>query len=198
MTNDTAEPAAEGQPPRAVRADAQRNEDAVLEAAKTVFASMGVDAPVREIAAQAGVGIGTLYRRFPNRADLIAAVFRREVDACTAEAATLSRDHGPGEALLRWLDRYVEFIATKRGLASALHSGEPAFETLPDYFRASFEPTLTALLAAAAAKGEARGDVDAYDLLRAIGNLTTAKGPDGPDHSRRMVRLLLDGLTCIR
>ena len=198
MTNDTAEPAAEGQPPRAVRADAQRNEDAVLEAAKTVFASMGVDAPVREIAAQAGVGIGTLYRRFPNRADLIAAVFRREVDACTAEAATLSRDHGPGEALLRWLDRYVEFIATKRGLASALHSGEPAFETLPDYFRASFEPTLTALLAAAAAKGEARGDVDAYDLLRAIGNLTTAKGPDGPDHSRRMVRLLLDGLTSVR
>ena len=198
MTNDTAKSAAEGHPPRAVRSDAQRNEDAVLEAAKTVFASMGVDAPVREIAAQAGVGIGTLYRRFPNRADLIAAVFRREVDACTAEAATLSRDFGPGEALLRWLDRYVDFIATKRGLASALHSGEPAFETLPGYFRASFEPTLTALLAAAAAKGEARGDVDAYDLLRAIGNLTTAKGPDGPDHSRRMVRLLLDGLTCMR
>lgn len=198
MTNDTAKSAAEGHPPRAVRSDAQRNEDAVLEAAKTVFARMGVDAPVREIAAQAGVGIGTLYRRFPNRSDLIAAVFRREVDACTAEAATLTRDHGPGEALLRWLDRYVEFIATKRGLASALHSGEAAFETLPDYFRASFEPTLTALLAAAAAKGEARDDVDAYDLLRAIGNLTTAKGPDGPDHSRRMVRLLLDGLTSVR
>lgn len=198
MTNDTAKPASEGPPARTVRSDAQRNEDAVLEAAKTVFATKGVDAPVREIAAQAGVGIGTLYRRFPNRADLIAAVFRREVDACTAEAAALSRDYAPGEALLRWLDRYVAFIGTKRGLASALQSGEPAFETLPAYFRASFEPTLTALLAAAAAKGEARGDVDAFDLLRAIGNLCTAKGPDGPDHSRRMVRLLLDGLLCMR
>ncbi len=179
---------------RPIRADAQRNEDAVLEAAKTVFVTSGVDAPVREIAAKAGVGLGTLYRRFPNRADLIAAVFRREVDACTAEAAALAAEHPPGEALSRWLKRYTGFIATKKGLAAALHSGDPAFESLPTYFRASFEPALATLLNAAAAAGQVRPGVAPYDLLRAIGNLSVASGDDGADHARRMVDLLLDGL----
>ena len=100
---------------RRIRADAQRNEDAVLEAAKQVFAASGVDAPVREIAARAGVGVGTLYRRFPNRSDLVAAVFRREVDACAADAVLLAADYAPGEALSRWLKRYTGFIATKKG-----------------------------------------------------------------------------------
>jgi AcrR family transcriptional regulator len=77
-------------PSKRVRADAQRNEDAVLEAAKQIFKSLGVDAPVRDIAVLAGVGVGTLYRRFPKRADLIAAVFRREVDACADEACNLA------------------------------------------------------------------------------------------------------------
>ncbi len=181
-------------PPRQVRADAQRNEDAVLEAAKAVFVTDGVDAPVRLIAARAGVGIGTLYRRFPNRADLIAAVFRREVDACTAEAATLAATYAPGEALTLWLRRYTDFIATKRGLAAALHSGDPAFEALPGYFRASFEPALGTLLDAAATAGQARPGVAPYDLLRAIGNLSVASGDDAADHTRRMVDLLLDGL----
>ena len=181
-------------PKRPIRADAQRNEDAVLEAAKMVFAASGVDAPVREIAAKAGLGLGTLYRRFPNRADLIAAVFRREVDACTAEAAALASAHPPGEALSQWLIRYTAFIATKKGLASALHSGDPAFETLPGYFRASFEPALTLLLQAAETAGEVRPGVAPYDLLRAIGNLSVASGDDGADHTRRMVDLLLDGL----
>lgn len=187
-------PTASTPAPRQVRADAQRNEDAVLEAAKAVFATEGVDAPVRLIAARAGVGVGTLYRRFPNRADLIAAVFRREVDACTAEAATLAATHAPGEALTLWLHRYTDFIATKRGLAAALHSGDPAFEALPGYFRASFEPALGKLLQAAAAAGQVRPGVAPYDLLRAIGNLSAASGEDARDHTRRMVGLLLDGL----
>ena len=166
----------------------------MLEAAKAVFATEGVDAPVRLIAARAGVGVGTLYRRFPNRADLIAAVFRREVDACTAEAATLTEMHAPGEALTLWLHRYTDFIATKRGLAAALHSGDPAFEALPGYFRASFEPALGKLLQAAAAASQVRPGVAPYDLLRAIGNLSVASGDDARDHTRRMVGLLLDGL----
>jgi AcrR family transcriptional regulator len=182
------------QPRRPIRADAQRNEDAVLEAAKMVFATSGVDAPVREIAAKAGVGLGTMYRRFPNRADLIAAVFRREVDACTAEAGALAAAQPPGEALARWLKRYTDFIATKKGLAEALHSGDPAFETLPAYFRASFEPALASLLDAAAVAGEVRPGVAPYDLLRAIGNLSVAAGEDGADHAGRMVDLMLDGL----
>lgn len=179
-----------------MRADARRNEDAVLEAAKTVFFTSGVDAPVREIAAMAGVGVGTLYRRFPKRADLVAAVFRREVDACAAEARTLAADNPPGRALELWLKRYTDFIATKRGLAAALHSGDPAFDTLPAYFQSNFEPALAALLDAAAATGDVRGDIEPYDLLRAIGNLAVGSGVDPAGHTQRMVALLIDGLKC--
>ncbi|MCT7666798.1 TetR/AcrR family transcriptional regulator [Shinella kummerowiae] len=177
-----------------MRADARRNEDAVLEAAKAVFASSGVDAPVREIAAKAGVGLGTIYRRFPERSDLVAAVFRREVDTCAAEAKVLAESHPPGEALVLWLKRYTAFIATKRGLAAALHSGDPAFEKLPGYFRSNFEPALTSLLDAAAAAGEVRAGVAAYDLLRAVGNLSIASDEDGPAYTAGMVDLLIDGL----
>ncbi|MBP3126108.1 TetR/AcrR family transcriptional regulator [Thalassospira sp. ER-Se-21-Dark] len=181
-----------------IRADAARNEDAVLEAAKTVFAKSGVDAPVREIAKTAGVGVGTLYRRFPKRSDLVVAVFKREVDACATDAKTLANDYPPGEALSRWLRRYCQFIVTKKGLASALHSGDPAFDALPDYFRSNFEPALENLLDAAAKAGEARSDIDAFDLLRAIGNLASSgsKSADaeGMEHTYRMVDLMIDGL----
>ena len=187
-------PEREERPKRHLRADALRNEDAVLEAAKEVFTTSGVDAPVRQIAARAGVGPGTLYRHFPKRSDLVAAVFRREVDACAAEATLLAADHPPGEALSRWLKRYTGFLATKKGLAAALHSGDPAFQELPDYFRTSFEPVLASLLDAAAAAGEARRDIEPYDLLRAIGNLAAATGDDGAAHAGRMLDLLIDGL----
>ncbi len=135
---------------RRVRADARRNIDALLEAATTVFATSGVDAPVREIAARAGVGMGTLYRHFPQRSDLVGAVFRHEVDACADAAPALAAEHSPGEALRRWLQRYTGFIAAKQGLAAALHSGDPAFEALPAYFDQRFRPALGALPASAA------------------------------------------------
>ena len=131
-----------GRMDRRVRADAQRNTDALLEAALAVFATSGVDAPVREIAEKAGVGIGTLYRHFPQRADLIAAVFRHEVDACADAAPVLAAEHAPGEALAQWMQRYAAFIATKRGLATALHSGNPAFDALPAYFEKRLRPAL--------------------------------------------------------
>ena len=179
---------------RTVRADARRNLDALLEAAKAVFGTSGVDAPVREIAARAGVGIATVYRHFPQRSDLVAAVFRREVDACAAAAPTLGRGHQPVEALARWLRRYTSFIATKRGLAAALHSGDPAFDALPAYFRQNLEPALQSLLDAAVSAGQIRDDVVAYELLRAVGNLSIATGDDGGLQGRRMVDLLIDGL----
>ena len=179
---------------RAVRADARRNLDALLEAAKAVFGTSGVDAPVREIAARAGVGSATVYRHFPQRSDLVAAVFRREVDACAAAAPTLARGHQPVEALARWLRRYTSFIATKRGLAAALHSGDPAFDALPAYFRQNLEPALQSLLDAAVSADQIRDDVEAYELLRAVGNLSIATGDDGVLQGRRMVDLLIDGL----
>jgi AcrR family transcriptional regulator len=177
---------------RSVRADAQRNIEALLEAAKAVFATSGVDAPVREIAAKAGVGVGTVYRHFPQRADLIAAVFRREIDACADAAPKLADQHESFEALARWLQRYAAFIATKRGLAPALHSGNSAFESLRAYFEKRLRPALRTLLESAAAAGAIRTDVNADDILGAVASLCIHS--DRPGRAQRMVTLLVDGL----
>ena len=179
---------------RHMRADAQRNIESLLQAAMAVFATSGVDAPVREIAEKAEVGIGTIYRHFPRRSDLIVAVFRHEVDACADAASILAAKHAPGEALARWMQRYVDFISAKRGLAAALHSGDPAYNTLPAYFQERLRPALQTLLEAAAAAGEVRGGVEPYDLLRAVASLCTPAHDVGPDYARRMVDLLIDGL----
>lgn len=179
---------------RGVRADAQRNMDALLEAAMAVFATSGVDAPVRQIAAKAGVGLGTVYRHFPQRSDLIAAVFRHEIDACADAAPALAVAHEPGEALAKWMLRYVDFIAAKRGLAPALHSGDPAFDTLRGYFEQRLRPALQTLLTSAAAAGEVRTDVNADDILGAVAGLSMHAFNQGPEHARRMVSLFVDGL----
>lgn len=178
-----------------VRADAQRSLDALLQAAKTVFAASGVDAPVREIADKAGVGIGTLYRHFPGRADLIAAVFRREIDACADAAPALAAQYEPIEALTRWLDVFIDFIATKRGLAAALHAGDAAYESLPTHRNQRLVPALQLLLDRAVAVGVVRPDVDAYELLNAVGSLyMTVNNQAAAAAAGRMVSLLIDGL----
>src|SRR5579883_2018652 len=179
---------------RRLRADAQRNIDALLQAALVVFAESGVDAPVREIAERAGVGIGTIYRHFPQRSDLIVAVFQHEVDACAEAAAHLAAQYEPGEALARWMQRYVDFVTTKRGLAAALHSGDPAYDILPEYFQQHLRPALQRLLDSAVAAGQARTGVEACELLRAVASLCTSAQDLGHEHSRRMVSLLVDGL----
>ena len=174
-----------------MRADARRNLDALLRAALAVFATSGVDAPVREIAEKAGVGVGTLYRHFPQRSDLIKAVVRNEVDACAEAAAALAAEHAPGEALALWMQRFVDFIMAKRGLGAALRSGNPAYESLPDYFLRQLTPALQNLLDAAAAAGAVRTDVKAGELLLAAARLAN----DGDAaQARRMMALLVDGL----
>jgi AcrR family transcriptional regulator len=193
-TDPSDDPGAPEAPARRLRADAQRNTDAVVEAAKVVFAQSGVDAPVREIATRAGVGVGTLYRRFPQRSDLIVAVFQHEIDACTDAASALAAEHGPGEALARWLHRYVDFFATKRGLAAALHSGDPAYVALPAYFDRRLRPALALLLESATAAGEIRANVDPDDLLLAVGNLCRPTDAERSGHANRMVDLIVDGL----
>ena len=190
----SAGPGAPDRAPRRLRADAQRNIDSLLEAAKAVFATSGVDAPAKEIADLAGVGVGTLYRHFPQRSDLVKAVLQREIDACADAAPALSAANAPGEALAKWLQRYTEFLATKRGLASALHSGDPAFDALPGYFLQRLGPTLGSLLEAARADGAVRDDISAEDLLYAIASLCLPMGNEGAAYSQRMVALLIDGL----
>jgi AcrR family transcriptional regulator len=179
---------------RRVRADAQRSLDALLHAAKAVFTTSGVDAPVRRIAEKAGVGLGTLYRHFPQRSDLIAAVLRREIDACADVAPLLSAEREPFDALASWMQRYAAFIAAKRGLAKALHSGDPAFDNLPGYFDQRLRPAFRALLEAAAAAGEVRADVDADELLGAVASLCMSAHNAEPGRAERMVALLVDGL----
>lgn len=179
---------------RRQRVDAQRNTGALLEAAKTAFATSGVDVPAKEIAALAGVGVGTLYRHFPRRSHLIVAVLQREIDACADAAPALSATHEPTRALTQWLHRYTEFVATKRGLATALHSGDPAFDALPGYFWERLGPVLTDLLDTATSTGEIRADVNAKDLLTAVALLCHPAPDTGPAYSRRMVGLLVDGL----
>ncbi len=196
---DKAEEHGDGLQPRSgtdrrVRADARRNIDTLLQTAMAVFVTSGVDAPVREIAEKAGVGVGTVYRHFPQRADLIAAVFRREIDACADAAPILAAGHKPGEALAQWMQRYAAFIAAKRGLAKALHSGDPAFDSLPDYFDKRLRPALRALLEGAVAAGEVRADVDADELLGAVASLCMSAHNAGPGRAERMVALLVDGL----
>lgn len=186
------------QPPRTaarqLRADAQRNLDALLQSALAVFATSGVDAPVRQIAETAGVGVGTVYRHFPQRSDLIVAVFRREVDACADAAVVLAAEHKPGEALARWMQRYVDFISAKRGLAAALHSGDPAYDSLPAYFQKRLRPALKTLLDAAVAAGEVRPGVKPDDLLTAVPSLCAPSHGGDPAQALRMVALLADGL----
>lgn len=176
------------------RADARRNLDGLIQAAKSVFATSGVDAPVREIAEAAGVGVGTVYRHFPQRSDLIVAVFQKEVDACAGAASALAAKHDPGEALALWMQRFVDFIATKRGLSAALHSGDPAYEALPAYFKDHLVPALQSLLAAAAAAGDVRADAKADELLNAAASLSASAYLSGAGQARRMVALLVDGL----
>jgi AcrR family transcriptional regulator len=182
----------EGQ--RRPRADARRNAEALLDAAKAVFASSGVDAPAKQIADTAAVGVGTLYRHFPRRSDLVVAVFQREVDACADAAATLAAENPPGAALEKWLYRLTEFVATKRGLAAALHSGDPAFDDLPAHFMARFGPALENLLDAAAASGEIQTAIGAKELIYAVAKLCHPLGEESVDQSRQMVTILVNGL----
>lgn len=192
MSEPPADNAANPGHERRPRADAQRNLDALLEAAKAVFAESGVDAPVREIAERSGVGVGTVYRHFPQRADLIAAVCRQEMDACADAAALLAGANPPFEALAQWLQRYAAFVGTKRGLAKALHSGDPAFAALPAYFEQRLKPAFRTLFASALAAGVVRGDITADHVLSAVASLCMSA--QTPDYARSMVALLVDGL----
>lgn len=187
----THDPAASTRPKRA---DAVRNTEAVLTAAKAAFAELGVDAPMRDIAARAGVGVGTIYRNYPQRSDLIIAVFRRELDATAAEADRLASEHPAPEALRRWADSLGRFVATKRGFASALHSGDPAYRPLPDLFLSMLAPRVQAILDAGAAEGSLRDDIRAEDLIRALSRLADDRPSDADGRTGQMSAVLLDGL----
>ncbi|GAA2184563.1 TetR/AcrR family transcriptional regulator [Micromonospora lupini] len=176
------------------RADARRNEATLLDAAAAAFVASGVDVPVREIAARAGVGVGTIYRHFPTRADLIVAVYRHQVEACAeAGPALLATVGTPHAALAQWIDLFVDFLVTKHGLAEALQSDNAAFQTLHTYFLDRLVPVCAQLLEAAAVAGEIRTDLSAVELMRGVGNLCIGAADPRYD-ARRMVEILIAGL----
>ncbi|MDX6262036.1 MAG: hypothetical protein QOH84_3724 [Kribbellaceae bacterium] len=178
------------------RADARRNEKTLLDAAAAAFVTSGVEVPVRDIAAKAGVGVGTIYRHFPTRADLIVAVYQHQVEACVeAGPALLANSRTPYAALAGWIDLFVDFLVTKHGLAKAMQSGDTAYQTLHGSFIDRLVPVCGQLLDAAAAAGEIRSDLDAFELMFAVGNLCAGAdyGSDRYD-ARRMVELLVAGL----
>ncbi|TXK41021.1 TetR/AcrR family transcriptional regulator [Nonomuraea sp. C10] len=183
-----------GRAARPKRADARRNEKNLLDAAGEVFVTSGVDAPIRDIAAKAGVGTATIYRHFPTRADLIIAVYRHQVEACAeAGPALLATSATPYAALERWINLFVDFLVTKHGLAAVLQSDNAGFDALHAYFLDRLVPVCARLLEAAAAAGEIRPGQDALELMRGIGNLCVGAGDPRYD-ARRMAGLLVAGL----
>ena len=178
--------------PRPKRADARRNYEKLLAAAREAFAEQGTDATLEEIAARAGVGIGTLYRHFPSRPDLLEAVYLDEVQAICASAEKYA-ELPPWEALSSWLREFVSFAATKRALAEEMFTyidrDASVFKSCAESIYGAGEP----LLQRAQEAGEARTDTDIVDVTKLIAGITAVRTSD-PGQTDRIVTLALDGL----
>jgi len=173
----------------------ERNETALLEAASAVFARSGVDAPVREVAAEAGVGVATLYRHFPSRADLVVAIYRHQVDECADAGPTLLASSPSAFVATReWIHLFVHFLGTKHGLARVWEGDAAGFTALHVLIVDRLVPALDELLDAARSSGEIVAPTSGYQLIRAVGDLV-AFAPKDPDYDvRAIVDLLISGL----
>ena len=180
--------------PRALRADARRNRDRLLATAVAAF-SVDADATLDAIAKEAGVGIGTLYRHFPTREALVEAAYRNELGRLCDAAAELGATLPPDQAVRAWMDRFTDYLATKRGMATALRTviasgGDPYAES-----RARMLAAIAPLLDAGAAAGTIRAGVDPLDVLVALNGVSLAAGaPEQRERAGRLLDLLMDGL----
>jgi AcrR family transcriptional regulator len=180
---------------RKPRADAQRNRDSLLEAAKAAFAEAGPDASLDEIARRASVGIGTLYRHFPTRDAVVEAVYRREVQQLADAAPRLIESLAPAEALRAWMRLFIDYIAAKRVIAPALKSLVGGGSSLYADSSARINEAMALLVERARESGDIRPDADSADLLRAlIGFAYVNSAPDWEASARRLIDLLIDGL----
>jgi AcrR family transcriptional regulator len=180
---------------RRPRADAVRNRERVLAAAKAVFSAGGPEASLEAVAKKAGVGIGTLYRHFPTRRDLFEAVYRREVQQLVELAEELRNAPAPVDALRRWLRSNVEFVATKKGMSAALALTVQGSSDLAAFTFDRLTKAVGALLDRAIAAGEIRSDISPEDLLRALVGMCYMH--DQPGWQKSVIRLLdvfVDGL----
>ena len=179
---------------RKPRTDARRNRERILEVAKEAFTQSGADASLDEIAKQAGVGPGTLYRHFPTRGALIEAVYHTEVDKLAAAQRELSAKLPPVAALRAWMMLFVDYIAAKHIIAPALNSVVGGPSRLYESSRAKVGGAVEALVKRAIKSGEIRKDLESFDLLRAlIGVSNVATGPEWQQSARRLVDILIHG-----
>jgi AcrR family transcriptional regulator len=180
---------------RKPRADALRNYERVLEAAKAVFSAGGPEASLEAVAKRAGVGIGTLYRHFPTREALFEAVYRREVEQLADLAEELRKAGEPTEALRQWLRSNVEFVATKKGMSKALAIAVNSTSELTAYSFDRLTKAVGALLGRAVAAGELRADISPEDLLRALVGMCLLHDQPGWQASvHRLLDVFVDGL----
>ena len=188
---------------RPLRADAQRNRQALLLAAAAAFGENGVDTSLEDIAQRAHVGIGTLYRNFPTRETLIEAVYRNEVELLCDSIVNLQAELPADQALAEWMQRFVAHVARKRGMAAALKQAAAASNQKPVdgkselfvYAHERMRVAMSTLLDAGVAAGTVRADVDPMDLIRAMSGICLAiDQPGWLDQARRLVTLLMDGM----
>jgi AcrR family transcriptional regulator len=179
---------------RKPRADALRNRERILEVAKEAFTQHGANASLDEIAKQAGVGAGTLYRHFPTRDVLIEGVYRNEVEKLAASAARFAETMSPLEALRAWMLLLVDYIAAKHIIAPALNTIAGGPSRLHEGSRTMIQGAIDELVKRAKKSGDLRGDLDAFDLLRAlIGVSHVGSGADWQESARRLVDILIAG-----
>ena len=177
-----------------MRADAARNRQVLLEAASTAFSERGAEVPLEDVARQAGVGIGTLYRHFPTREALVEAVFRHEVGVLVKSADELLATLPPDQALKHWMQLFVGHVATKRGMLAVLRpilADNPRFsgET-----KGMVTAAATKILRAGVAAGSVRPDVEGADLLRAVTGICMSTDESSQEVANRLVGFLFDGL----
>jgi AcrR family transcriptional regulator len=180
---------------RTLRADARRNRDRLLSVAVRAFSQDGPDVTLDAIAKDAGVGIGTLYRHFPTREALIEAAYRSELARLCDAVPDLLRDMPPDEATRAWMDRYIEYMTTKRGMADALRAVIASGGTPYAQSRERLITAITSLLQAGAASGRLRADIEPADVLASLSGISLAAGePAQRAQARRLLDLLMDGL----
>jgi AcrR family transcriptional regulator len=184
---------AEGRKPRA---DGLRNRELLIDVAKQAFAEVGPNVSLEEIARRAGVGIGTLYRHFPTRDDLIAAVYRREVTQLADAAKRLLDTRPAGEALHEWLRLFVDYIATKKVIAPALASMAGGTSALYESSIELMKTAVTDLVERAIKAGDVRPDVEPFDLIQALGSFAmgVSTSPGWETRTLRLIDILMDGL----
>jgi AcrR family transcriptional regulator len=181
---------------RPPRADARRNRDKLVEAARAAFTAAGDTVPLEAVAREAGVGIGTLYRHFPNREALVEAVYAAELDRVTASVATLLDRHPPEVALRKWMDRYAEFVTTKRGMMATLRAGLASGRIATPATAERINAAIGEFLAAGSESGALRADVAPQDVTALLlgSFLATGTAPDAPQQIPRLLDLIVDSL----